>query len=268
VSSPPAASLPPHGPAPGPAPLSPDARETVGVAHERTSVLGRVLIVDDDPILAQVLSRYLQRHGLETRWISEGDAVVSAVQRHAPDLVLLDVMLPGRDGYAVCRELREASDLPVLMLTALTDEEARVAGLEAGADDYVCKPFSPRELVLRIRSLLRRMRADPAPLPHLLRDGDLHFDLTTRQLLLAGHTVSLTTREHDLLAFLMRHPDVAFTRQQLLEKVWGWSHGDLSTVTVHVRRLREKVEHDAGVPKRLQTVFGVGYRYQYSEQAR
>ena len=264
----PAASLPPGGRVPRPAPRTPDADELVSAGQEHGGVIGRVLIVDDDPILARVLSRYLQRHGMETRWVSEGDGVLAAVQRHAPDLVLLDVMLPGRDGHSVCRELREVSNLPVLMLTALTDEDARVAGLESGADDYVCKPFSSRELVLRIRSLLRRTRADTAPLPQLLRDGDLHFDLTTRQLLRGGHAVSLTAREHDLLAFLMRHPDVAFTRRQLLEKVWGWSHGDLSTVTVHVRRLREKVEDEAGVPQRLQTVFGVGYRYQYSEQPR
>jgi DNA-binding response OmpR family regulator len=266
MSTSPAASVPPGGRFSRPAPPTPDPEELVSAEQERGSVIGRVLIVDDDPILAQVLSRYLQRHGMETRWVSEGDGVLAAVQRHAPDLVLLDVMLPGRDGHAICRELREASNLPVLMLTALTDEDARVAGLESGADDYVCKPFSPREVVLRIRSLLRRTRTDPAPLPQLLRDGDLSFDLTRRQLLRGGHAVSLTAREHDLLAFFMRHPDVAFTRQQLLEKVWGWSHGDLSTVTVHVRRLREKVEDDAALPQRLQTVFGVGYRYQYSEQ--
>jgi DNA-binding response OmpR family regulator len=263
-----AASVPPGDLVPGPPAQAPDVDELLSAEQEHVSVVGRVLIVDDDPILARVLSRYLQRHGMETRWVSEGHGALAAVQRHAPDLVLLDVMLPGRDGRSVCRQLREASDVPVLMLTALADEDARVAGLEAGADDYVCKPFSPRELVLRIRSLLRRTRADQAPLPQLLRDGDLRFDLATRQVLRGGHVVSLTAREHDLLAFLMRHPDVAFSRQELLERVWGWSHGDLSTVTVHVRRLREKVEDDARVPQRLQTVFGVGYRYQYSEQTR
>lgn len=227
----------------------------------------RILLVDDDPILAQVVSRYLQRHGMDTQWVADGEAAVAAVQRRVPDLVLLDVMLPGRDGHQVCQDLRERwGDLPVLMLTALGDADARVAGLESGADDYVAKPFSPRELVLRIRALLRRSRTGPAPVPELLRDGRLSLDLSRRQALLDQRPVPLTTREHDLLAFLMQHPDVPLTRQQLVERVWGWSHGDLSTVTVHVRRLREKIEDDPGQPQRLKTVFGVGYRYEYGEQ--
>ncbi len=226
----------------------------------------RVLIVDDDPILGRVLSRYLQRHGLETEWVGDGPAAVAAADRQRPDLVLLDVMLPGRDGHDVCRDLRTRWDLPVLMLTALGDEDARVAGLEAGADDYVCKPFSPRELVLRIRSLLRRTRGGQAFLPELLQDGDLALDLGRRQARVAQRVLPLTAREHDLLQFLMQHPGANFTRQELLERVWGWSHGDLSTVTVHVRRLREKIENDPARPRRLLTVFGVGYRYEYDEQ--
>jgi DNA-binding response OmpR family regulator len=226
----------------------------------------RILIVDDDPILAQVVSRYLQRHGMRTEWVADGEAAVAAVERQAPDLVLLDVMLPGRGGHELCQDLRHRWDLPVLMLTALGDAEARVAGLESGADDYVAKPFSPRELVLRIRALLRRSRKGPTSVPELLRDGRLCVDLNRRQVLLDQRSLPLTAREHDLLAFLMQHPEVALTRQQLLERVWGWSHGDLSTVTVHVRRLREKIEDDPGQPKRLRTVFGVGYRYDYGEQ--
>jgi DNA-binding response OmpR family regulator len=226
--------------------------------------LPRVLIVDDDPILARVVSRYLQRHGFQTEWVSDGQAAVTAVDRQRPDLVVLDVMLPGRDGHHVCRDLRDRSDLPVLMLTALGDEEARVAGLEAGADDYVCKPFSPRELVLRIRSLLRRT-ASSASLPDVLQDSDLSLDLGRREARLGQRVLPLTAREHDLLQFLMQHPGVSFNRQELLERVWGWSHGDLSTVTVHVRRLREKIEDDAARPRRLLTVFGVGYRYEYQE---
>ncbi len=231
-----------------------------------SSDVPRVLIVDDDPILARVVSRYLQRHGLETEWAGDAQAALTAVQRQRPDLVLLDVMLPGRDGHHVCRDLRARWDVPVLMLTALADEDARVAGLEAGADDYVCKPFSPRELVLRIRSLLRRAATSYAALPELLRDEDLSLDLGRREARVGQRVLPLTAREHDLLQFLMQHPGVNFTRQELLERVWGWSHGDLSTVTVHVRRLREKIEDDAARPSRLRTVFGVGYRYEYAEQ--
>ena len=226
----------------------------------------QVLIVDDDPLLANVVSRYLQRHGLETEWVSDGEAAIAALEKNRPDVVLLDVMLPGRDGHHVCRDLRARWDLPVLMLTARGDEDARVAGLEAGADDYVCKPFSPRELLLRIRSLLRRAATGKASLPELLRDGDLSLDLGRREARLSERVVPLTTREHDLLQFLMQHPGVNFTRQELLERVWGWHHGDLSTVTVHVRRLREKIEDDAARPRRLLTVFGVGYRYEYIDQ--
>ena len=225
----------------------------------------RILIVDDDVILAQVLSRYLRRHGMQTQWVADGNDVVDAVQRQPPDLVLLDVMLPGRGGREVCQDLRARTDVPVLMLTALGDPEARVAGLEAGADDYVAKPFSPREVELRIRALLRRTRNDPGPVPEVLRDGRLSLDLNRRQALLGDRPLSLTAREHDLLAFFMQHPHVALTRQEILERVWGWSHGDLSTVTVHVRRLREKIEDDPGRPQRLVTVFGVGYRYEFGE---
>ncbi len=174
-------------------------------------------------------------------------------------------MLPERDGHSVCRDLRARWDLPVLMLTALGDEDARVAGLEAGADDYVCKPCSPQELVLRIRSLLRRAAPSGASLPELLRDGDLSLQLRRRQARLGQRVLPLTPREHDLLAFLMGHPHVAFSRQELLERVWSWSHGDLSTVTVHVRRLREKIEDNPAQPRRLLTVFGVGFRYEHDE---
>jgi DNA-binding response OmpR family regulator len=226
----------------------------------------RVLIVDDDPLLARVVSRYLHRHGFETEWVSDGRAAVEAVERHRPGVVLLDVMLPGLDGLHVCRDLRARCDLPVLMLTALGDEDARVAGLEAGADDYVCKPFSPRELVLRIRSLLRRTAGSKASLPHLLRDDDLSLDLGRREARVGQRVLPLTAREHDLLQFFLQQPGVNFARQELLERVWGWSHGDLSTVTVHVRRLREKIEDDPARPRRLLTVFGVGYRYEYREQ--
>ncbi len=228
----------------------------------------RILIVDDDPILVEVVSRYLRRHGMDTSWVANGSAALEAVERRAPDLVVLDVMLPGRGGHAVCQDLQARYDVPVLMLTALGSEDARVAGLESGADDYVSKPVSSRELLLRIRALLRRARRSPLALPELLSDGRLSVDLARRQARLDDQVVPLTAREQDLLVFLMRHPGVAFTRQSLLERVWGWSHGDLSTVTVHVRRLREKIEDDAAHPLRLQTVFGVGYRYEYDQHPR
>lgn len=246
--------------------MTPEERAHPGVVAPARAGGPRVLIVDDDPLLARVLSRYLQRHGLETEWVSDGTAAVAAVDRNPPDLVLLDVMLPGRNGHQVCQELRARWDLPVLMLTALADEDARVAGLESGADDYVCKPFSPRELALRIRSLLRRSTHSNRALPQLLTDGDLSLDLTRREARLRQRVLPLTAREHDLLQFLMQHPGVNFTRHELLKRVWGWSHGDLSTVTVHVRRLREKIEDYPAHPRRLLTVFGVGYRYEYDEQ--
>ncbi|HEY1974015.1 MAG TPA: response regulator transcription factor, partial [Pseudonocardia sp.] len=181
------------------------------------------------------------------------------------DLVVLDLMLPGRSGLAVCAELRARPDtrlMPIIMLTALGEEEDRVLGLELGADDYITKPFSPRELVLRVGSVLRRA-GDEAKQPSVapVVDGDLVVDVTARRAVLAGTELALTVREFDLLAFLLRNPGQAFSRAELLEKVWGWSFGDQSTVTVHVRRLREKVERDPTEPKRISTVWGVGYRY-------
>jgi DNA-binding response OmpR family regulator len=172
-------------------------------------------------------------------------------------------MLPGIDGLEVCRRLRETSDVPVIMLTARGGEADRVVGLEHGADDYVTKPFSPRELVLRVDSVLRRSGDRGTPAPTLV-DGDLCIDSAQHLATKAGERLALTVREFDLLRFLVAHPSVAFSRHQLLEEVWGWSFGDQSTVTVHVRRLREKVEDDPRHPLRLATVWGVGYRWEAS----
>jgi DNA-binding response OmpR family regulator len=196
----------------------------------------------------------------------DGLAALRLARELRPDLVVLDLMLPGRNGLEVCTELRvgDGSSVPIIMLTALGEEEDRVAGLELGADDYLTKPFSPRELVLRISSVLRRSRdAAHAPVERRppVRDGDLAVDVTARRAVLAGRELALTVREFDLLAFLISHPGEAFGRPELLERVWGWSFGDASTVTVHVRRLREKVEDDPTAPRRIQTVWGVGYRY-------
>ena len=177
------------------------------------------------------------------------------------DLVVLDLMLPGIDGLEVCRRLRLTGEVPIIMLTALGDETDRVAGLERGADDYVTKPFSPRELALRVDSVLRRTDSAPAT-PPVLTDGDLLLDSTRHEARRGGATLALTGREFDLLRFLVAHPGVAFSRDDLLQQVWGWSVGDSSTVTVHVRRLREKIEPDPQRPVRLVTVWGVGYRWE------
>ena len=176
-------------------------------------------------------------------------------------------MLPGIDGLEVCRRLRETSEVPVIMLTALGEEQDRVVGLEIGADDYVTKPFSPRELVLRVDSVLRRAGDPAADVPAVLVDGDLAVDHVRRTVTLAGRPLALTVREFDLLRFLLAHPDKAWSREELLREVWGWTIGDQSTVTVHVRRLREKVETDPTTPVRLVTVWGVGYRWESTMNA-
>jgi DNA-binding response OmpR family regulator len=223
----------------------------------------RVLVVDDDPTVSDVVRRYLERAGYTVSLYPDGPTALSGYQRDRPDLVVLDLMLPGLNGLEVCRRLR-ASDpsLPIVMLTALGEEQDRVVGLELGADDYVTKPFSPRELVLRVQSVLRRAQARPVPVPETLVDGGLVVDVARRIARLDGTELALTVREFDLLVFLMRHPGRAFKRAELLEAVWGWTFGDQSTVTVHVRRLREKVEADPAEPKRILTVWGVGYRYE------
>ena len=222
-------------------------------------------MVDDDPIVGDVVRRYLEQDGCRVRLVGNGADALNAAAAEPPDLVVLDLMMPGIDGLEVCRRLRQRLPaLPVVMLTALGEEADRVLGLEVGADDYVTKPFSPRELVLRIRSVLRRASGSVAPhhLPVLLRDGDLVADTGRRVAHLGERQLSLTVREFDLLAFLLANPARAFTRAELLDKVWGWRIGDQSTVTVHVRRLREKIEPDPAVPTRIHTVWGVGYRYE------
>jgi DNA-binding response OmpR family regulator len=244
----------------------------------------RVLVVDDDPTVAEVVLAYLQRSGLTAEHAGDGPTALAAATDRPPDLVVLDLMLPGIDGLEVCRRLRaQRPDLPVIMLTARGEESDRVLGLEVGADDYVTKPFSPRELVLRVESVLRRARGStppptesPAAGPGAgtgagagagageLRDGALVLDVAAHQAVLDGRPLALTGREFDLLAFLLAHPGIAFTREELMRQVWGWDFGDQSTVTVHVRRLREKVEADPSNPVRLATVWGVGYRWDAS----
>jgi DNA-binding response OmpR family regulator len=224
----------------------------------------RILVVDDDPTVSDVVRRYLERVGMEVVLTSDGLSALRDVARRRPDLVVLDLMLPGLDGLEVCRRLRSADpDLPVVMLTARGEEDDRVLGLSLGADDYLAKPFSPRELVLRVQSVLRRAaRSSITTPPETLRDGGLVVDVARRTASLDGTDLALTVREFDLLVFLMRNPGRALRRVELLEAVWGWTFGDQSTVTVHVRRLREKIEPDPAAPKRIVTVWGLGYRFE------
>ena len=224
--------------------------------------MARVLVVDDDPTVREVVVSYLKAAQHEVVEAEDGESVAAIVRESPVDLVVLDLMLPGIDGLEVCRRLRSTSDVPVIMLTALGSETDRVVGLELGADDYVTKPFSPRELVLRVESVLRRAGDRSGPEQGRLEDGDLVVDLARHEATLAERPLALTTREFDLLRFLLAHPGIAFSREDLLQQVWGWSFGDHSTVTVHVRRLREKVERDPTMPERLVTVWGVGYRWE------
>jgi two-component system response regulator ResD len=222
--------------------------------------MARVLVVDDDATLAEVVIGYLERAGHETRQISDGRQALHEALTHPPDLMVLDVMLPSIDGIEICRQVRaQLPHLAILMLTALGEAEDRIAGLEVGADDYVTKPFSPRELVLRIDALLRRSGAAIAAAPTLTA-GAITVDPLARRATRDGDELALTVRELDLLTFLMANPGQAFSRTELMEKVWGWTFGDQSTVTVHVRRLREKVEVDPTKPTLIQTVWGIGYR--------
>jgi DNA-binding response OmpR family regulator len=224
----------------------------------------RVLVVDDDPTVSDVVRRYLEREGFTVELAGDGQQALDAYDAERPDLVVLDLMLPGIDGLEVCRRLRtQDRTLPVIMLTALGEESDRVLGLEIGADDYVTKPFSPRELVLRVQSVLRRA-VPVAVAAESLTDGDLVVDAARRTATLRGRELALTVREFDLLVFLMRNPGRVLRRTELLQQVWGWTFGDQSTVTVHMRRLREKVEDDPAQPRRILTVWGVGYRYEYA----
>jgi DNA-binding response OmpR family regulator len=226
----------------------------------------RVLVIDDDDAVADVVARYLEHEGYEVETAADGRAGLQQAVGDAPDLVILDLMLPGIDGLEVCRQLRALAPVPVIMLTARGQESDRVIGLELGADDYVAKPFSPKELVARVRAVLRRA-AGPidAPVPGsplVIEDGDLVVDVGAHEALLGGAPVALTPREFELLVHLMHHPRHAFRREELLERVWGYRYGDTSTVTVHVRRLREKIERDPRRPRRIVTVMGVGYRWE------
>jgi DNA-binding response OmpR family regulator len=222
----------------------------------------RLLVVDDEPTVRDVVARYLQRDGYEVRVAVDGPDARHSLANFKPDLVVLDIMLPGDSGLEILRDIRRLGDLPVILLTALAGESDRLAGLELGADDYVVKPFSPRELTARVRSVLRRS-APRADLEELSFDG-LTIDNARHEALVDGTTVDLTAREFDLLRFLASSPGQVFSRSQLLEQVWESSPDwqDPATVTVHIRRLRQKIEVDPHNPRWVTTVWGVGYRFE------
>jgi len=223
--------------------------------------MATVLVVDDEPVVREVVVRYLRRDGFDTIEAADGDAARDLITRGAPQLVVLDVMLPGTDGLALCRWIRATSDLPVILLTARGEEAARIVGLELGADDYVTKPFSARELAVRVRTVLRRAREAPTVRDRLELDS-LVIDAATREVRVDGVEPRLTAKEFDLLWFLASHPRQVFSRDQLMDRVWGYEPAfDSGTVTVHIRRLREKIEADPAQPKHLLTVWGVGYRF-------
>jgi DNA-binding response OmpR family regulator len=220
-----------------------------------------VLVVDDEPIVRDVVVRYLQREGYETLEAGDGLHAQELLRKHEPSLVVLDLMLPGMDGLELCRWIRGRSELPVIMLTARAEEADRIVGLELGADDYITKPFSPRELAVRVRTVLRRSGPADGSREHIVH-GDLELDAAAREVTKGGRELRVTAKEFDLLWFLASHPRRVFSREQLMESVWGYEPAfDTGTVTVHVRRLREKIEGDPAKPRHLQTVWGVGYRF-------
>ena len=228
-----------------------------------TTAAPRVLIIEDDPNVADVVTRYLEREGYAVESAADGLSGLEVALADPPDLVVLDLMLPSLSGLEVCRRLRAEAPVPVIMLTARGDEVDRIAGLELGADDYVAKPFSPRELTARVKAVLRRATGALTPEDaRVLRAGELEVDPVAHEARVNGELVALTAREFELLAHLMRNPRRAFRREQLLADVWGFSYGDTSTVTVHVRRLREKIEGDPSEPRHICTVWGVGYRFE------
>ena len=217
----------------------------------------RVLIADDDAVVRDIVRRYLERDGLEVRLAGDGNEALRVLSTERIDVAILDVMMPGPDGLSLCRTLRQGGDytVPIILLTALSEEDDRIAGLEAGADDYLTKPFSPRELALRVRSVLRRAPTPPSTVPLEITIGELRVSTAARAVSVNGQPVGLTNREFDLLLFFVTHTDTVYSREELLKRVWNWEFGDLSTVTVHVKRLRSKL----GTHHRVQTVWGRGY---------
>jgi DNA-binding response OmpR family regulator len=233
--------------------------------YESISPRRRVMIVEDEASVRELVAQYLELEGFELMQASTGSDALKLAAEHSPDLVILDLNLPGIDGYEVARRLRATSAIPILMLTGRTEEADKLAGFEVGADDYLTKPFRPRELVLRVQAIMRRLAATSAPaivLDDALRIGDLLIRPRTREVLREGVPLELTAKEFDLLYFLASHPKQIFTRQQLLHYVWQYDFGDENTVTVHMSRLRDKVERDVSKPYHLRTVWRVGYKFE------
>lgn len=224
----------------------------------------RILVVDDEPMVTEVVERYLEREGYDVRTAADGAAAMDAFATMHPHLVVLDLMLPQINGMEICRRIRETSRTPIIMLTARGDEMDRIAGFESGADDYLAKPFSPRELVVRVKAVLRRTLDEALHRPgeEVACDG-IVVDTRARTVEVDGHPSDLTAREFDLLYYFMCHPGEVFSREQLLERVWKYEwFGDASTVTVHIRRLRTKVEREPDNPRHIKTVWGTGYRWE------
>jgi DNA-binding response OmpR family regulator len=223
--------------------------------------MGTVLVVDDEPVVRDVVVRYLEQEGYRTLQASDGEEARALLECETPSLVVLDLMLPGTDGIALCSWIRARSQLPVIMVTALAEEADRLTGLELGADDYLTKPFSPRELVARVNAVLRRASAPSVPAERI-EVGDLVVDPGRREVHKSGAPLRLTTLEFDLLSFLAGNPNRVFSRGDLMDRVWGYASVlDTGTVTVHVRRLREKIEDDPSQPRHLETVWGAGDRF-------
>jgi two-component system, OmpR family, response regulator ResD len=230
-----------------------------------------ILVVDDETTIREVIRRYLEREGFRVREAADGYACLDAITEQIPDLIVLDLMLPGIDGLTITRQLRmnpKHKAIPIVMLTAKGETNDRIRGLDIGADDYIPKPFAPREVVSRVNAVLRRI-GEPLPEPgerlecRLPSGGDLMIDAGARMVVVGGKNIALSAKEFDLLYYFARHPRQVFNREQLLEHVWGYEFfGDASTVTVHIRRLREKVETDPSNPKVIVTVWGVGYKFE------
>ncbi|MDP5273703.1 response regulator transcription factor [Chengkuizengella axinellae] len=230
-----------------------------------------ILVADDETNITDVCSRYLEREGYHVITVNDGEVALEMWKKESLDLIILDLMMPGKTGWQVCEEIRNKDDIPIIMLTARAEEMDRVMGLTMGADDYLTKPFSPRELVLRVKGILRRQQrvvAQPFSEPDIIKFSGLEIDVKKRSVTVNGKPIELTYKEFEVLLLLSSHPNQVFSRDQLLNKVWNSDYeGDMNTVTVHVRRLREKIEPDASKPKYIKTVWGIGYKIEGSNES-
>ncbi|WP_299743497.1 response regulator transcription factor [Rossellomorea sp. y25] len=228
-------------------------------------MVNKVLLVDDEENIVDVCARYLMRDGYEVSTASNGIEAIQRYHTFQPDIVILDIMMPEMDGWQAAEKIREDSDTPIIMLTALGQEKDRIYGLTIGADDYVTKPFSPRELLLRVKNVLRRTNSTPKreAQREVLKWKDLLIDRDKRKVVAAGKEIDMTVKEFDLLTLLAEHPSQVFSKSQLLETLWGYEYlGDANTINVHIRRLREKIEEDPSEPQWIKTVWGIGYKFE------